>query len=119
MNFIYQPTRYFFANNPFLKPEPLFLKIGFIILAIWIIRELKKNNLMLKPKDMFWFLFAVIFGSLAGARLWYYLSSWQGPQTLIHLFDPTKPALTSYGTLLWGMLGIMIFTYKYNKKSEK
>ena len=117
--FIYRPIKEFFRYNFFfVESEAFFMIIAFAFFIYWIIKELKKENLELKTKDLSWFLFATIFGSLAGGRLWYYIENWQGLKTIITIFNLTDAGLTSYGMIIGGIVSIAIFIKIYNKKNR-
>lgn len=117
--FIYKPIKYFFRKGFFVvESEAFFMTIAFAFFIYWIIKELNKEKLELEPKDLFWFMFMTIFGTLAGGRLWYYLENWKGPETIMTIFNLHVAGLTSYGMIIGGIISISLFVHAYNKKSK-
>lgn len=116
--FIYTPMRYLFKGIFPIEIESLFIVIAFAFFIYWIIKEMAKEKLELEPMDLFWFLFAAIFGSLAGGRLWYYIQNWKGLATLGDIFNLSVPGLASVGMLIGGFLSLMLFFHGYNKKNK-
>lgn len=117
MSFTYWPKRFLDLGFFKIESEAFFITIAFIFLIYWILKQLKIQKLELKAKDLSWFLFAAIFGALAGGRLWYYITNWQGLQTIKTIFDLSIPGLVSYGMIIGGTLSILLFSYFYNKKN--
>lgn len=115
MSFIYKPISHIFFTLKLAVPvEPFFSTLAFIFLVLWTWREVRSEKIKLSPADAFWFFFAAIFGSLAGGRVWYYLTNWQGLKTLITLFDIRIPGLSSYGMLLGGFFALILFSNYYD-----
>jgi prolipoprotein diacylglyceryltransferase len=96
--------------------ETFFSIIAFVALCILLVKELRKN-FKFSISDYFWFLFAAVFGSLAGGRLWYFAINFKGPETFLKLFDLTVPGLVSYGMIFGGLLSILLFSYLRNRKT--
>jgi phosphatidylglycerol---prolipoprotein diacylglyceryl transferase len=116
--FIYNPRKYLFTGWFNIEFESFFILIAFLFFVFWIIREFRKEKIALNPKELFWFFFSGIFGSLAGGRLWYYIQNWKGFGTLIDLFNLNEPGLTSFGMIIGGIVGIILFSVFQKKEKD-
>ncbi len=107
MNYLtYQPMKYLFG----ISTEAIFSVIAFVFFSYYIIRFCRRD------RKIGWMLFSIIFGSLAGGRIWYYIDNWQGVSTLITLFDLTQAGLTSFGMIAGGIIAAILFLY--SKKGD-
>jgi prolipoprotein diacylglyceryl transferase len=120
MSFAYNPIKYFLKLGSFkLESEAVFAFIAFAFFIWWVVKEIKKEKMKMGGFSLFWFLFAVIFGSLAGGRLWHYAFNWKGLGTFADIFNLMKPGLASFGMILGGILTVFIYIYFYNKKNKE
>lgn len=116
----YLPHKYLFSIGSIkIETEAFGMTLAFIIFIILVARELKKQKEKMNSKDIFWFLIITLLSALAGGRLWYYIANWKGPETLITILDITKAGLVSFGMLIGGAIGILIWVLLKKKKNKK
>jgi len=116
----YIPHKYFFSIGSLkVETEAFGMTLAFIIFIILVARELKKQKEKMNSKDIFLFLIIVIYSALAGGRLWYYIANWKGPETLITIFNLTKAGLVSFGMIIGGGIGILIWVLLKKKQNKK
>jgi phosphatidylglycerol:prolipoprotein diacylglycerol transferase len=88
---------------------PLMSTIGFVVLGYLVAREFRKRNIKLGRNQYITFVFLMAISSLAGGRIWYFASNWQGIGTLRLIFNVFEPGLTSYGMIIGGFAFLHIW----------
>ena len=117
MSFIYntyEPTSRLLWG---IASESLFNTIAFGFFIFIVIKLFGQEKIKMKTKDMVLFFFSAIFGALAGGRLWFYVTNWNGITTIIDIFNLSKAGLTSFGMILGGIIGLLIFVHFHQKKN--
>lgn len=116
---IYSPFRRYTFGSFQIGVESVACIVAFIIFIVLVVLALEKKKAKMEVKEYFFFFFVVLFSALAGGRLWYYITHWKGPSSLITMFNLSKPGLVSLGVLAGGAIGLLIYSLNRPKQSKE
>ena len=100
-----------------IDTEIYFQAIGFFVMFLMLFIELKKDN-KFNIKQFVSAILLITISSLIVSRIWYSIIFWQGPSTILQLLNPLNAGQVSFGMILGGFIGLLIYL-KYINKEKK